>query len=82
MSLERVAACVSAVFFVAAIAAPRWVEALSGLSPDAGSGKTELIPVVIFGLAALLPILLANVDRLKLKPLRPINPVGHHASGR
>jgi hypothetical protein len=37
---------------------------------------------VIFGLAALLPILLANVDRLKLKPLRPINPVGHHASGR
>jgi hypothetical protein len=64
--LEVALACLSAGLFALTLAYPEWIEALTGLDPDAGSSALELLVsaallVVAGGLA-----LLARRDRRRL----------------
>jgi hypothetical protein len=45
---------VFAVLTILAIAIPMWIEEVSGLSPDGGSGELELFLAIPFGIAALI----------------------------
>lgn len=38
---------------VLALVVPMWIEEVTGLSPDGGSGETELLLAVPFGLASI-----------------------------
>ncbi len=51
---------VAAVLAVATAVWPRWVESVSGLSPDAGSGEAEWWLVALFAAPALGLLLLAR----------------------
>jgi len=52
---------------------PRWIESLTGLEPDAGSGETEWEMVAVFAVLALAASLLAGRDyrRARLRPGAP-----------
>jgi hypothetical protein len=43
-----------AVSTVLAVAVPMWIEEVSGLSPDGGSGEVELLLAIPFGVASLI----------------------------
>jgi hypothetical protein len=64
--LEVALACVSAGLFAVTLAYPEWIEALTSLDPDAGSGALELlVSAALVGVAVVLA-LLARRDRRKL----------------
>ena len=51
--VEAILAVLAAALGVLTVTVPAWIEALTGLDPDAGSGTLEvLIAVSLFGLAA------------------------------
>ncbi|MEO7268203.1 MAG: hypothetical protein ABIW49_03230 [Knoellia sp.] len=56
MLRSRLAAALAVLFAAAALATliwPTWIEGLTGLEPDAGSGESEWWLVALLGLAAL-----------------------------
>jgi hypothetical protein len=61
--LELAAAVVSAVLAVATFIWPTWIESLSGLEPDGGSGESEWWVALIFAAVSLALIILARRDR-------------------
>jgi hypothetical protein len=65
MARVRVETFLAAIFAILAIATfiwPTWIEALTGLEPDAGSGALEWLIVAVFGLLAIGASLLARRD--------------------
>jgi hypothetical protein len=60
--LETVLAMTLAVLAVVTLFWPRWIEGLTGLEPDAGSGEAEWGIVVLFAVLALAAGLLARRD--------------------
>jgi hypothetical protein len=64
--LEVALACLSAGLFAVTLAYPEWIEALTGLDPDAGSGAVELLVSAALLAVAVVLALLARRDRRKL----------------
>ena len=64
--VEAILAGISAALFVLTLIFPEWIEAVTGLEPDAGSGELELVIAGIFLAAAVVSALLANRDRRRL----------------
>jgi hypothetical protein len=64
--LEVALACLSAGLFAVTLAYPEWIEALTGLDPDAGSGALELLVSAALLAVAVVLALLARRDRRKL----------------
>ena len=61
------------IFALAAIATaiwPTWIESLSGLEPDSGSGEAEWWIVVGLGAAALIAAMLARRDYVAMRHRR------------
>jgi hypothetical protein len=54
MTLEGLAGLTSLVLAVLTVVNREWIEELTGLEPDAGSGALEWLIVIAFGLAAVL----------------------------
>jgi hypothetical protein len=63
---EMALAVISAVLGIATMLFPEWIEELTGLEPDAGSGALEWIITGAFLVAALLSALLARRDARRL----------------
>jgi len=59
-------AVISAVLGIATMLFPEWIEELTGLDPDAGSGALEWIITGAFLVAALISALLARRDTRRL----------------
>jgi hypothetical protein len=51
--IQLALAAIFALLTVLAVAVPMWIEEVSGLSPDSGSGDAELWLAVPFGVACL-----------------------------
>ena len=66
LRIEVVLAVISAALCVLTLVFPEWIEALTGLEPDAGSGELEWVIAGIFLAAAVVSALLANRDRRRL----------------
>ena len=64
--LEVALACLSAGLFAVTLAYPEWIEALTSLDPDAGSGAVELLVSATLLAVAVVLALLARRDRRKL----------------
>ena len=64
--LEVALACLSAGLFAVTLAYPEWIEALTGLDPDASSGALELLVSAALLAVAVVLALLAGRDRRKL----------------
>ena len=60
--VETALAMILAVVAVLTLCWPRWIEGLTGLEPDAGSGEAEWGIVVLFAVLALAAGLLARRD--------------------
>jgi hypothetical protein len=60
--LKAILALFMTVLAVVTLFWPRWIESLTGLEPDGGSGGAEWGIVVLFALAALAAGLLARHD--------------------
>jgi hypothetical protein len=65
---EVALAAASTVLAVLTAVYPTWIESLTGLDPDAGSGAAEWLVVVLLALAA---VVLAAGARLTWSALRP-----------
>jgi LPXTG-motif cell wall-anchored protein len=66
----RIQLVLAGVFGAAALATllwPTWIENLTGLEPDAGTGETEWWLVAILGLAAIISAALALRDRRAIR---------------
>ena len=61
--LEALLAVAFGVLAVVTFFFPTWIESLSGLEPDGGSGETEWWLVAVLGVCAVLTSLLARRDR-------------------
>jgi hypothetical protein len=72
--LETALAILLAILTAVTLLWPRWIESLTGLEPDAGSGEAEWGIVIVFAVLALLAGLLARHD-YRLAALRS------HAAG-
>jgi hypothetical protein len=68
LRVEAVLAAVSAALSLLTMAYPEWIEAATGLEPDAGSGALEWGIAAAFLLAALGFGALARRDRRRLAP--------------
>lgn len=64
--IEAALTDVGVALFVLTLAFPEWIEVLTGLEPDAGSGSLELALAGAFLLLAILSGLLARRDRRRL----------------
>lgn len=64
--VEMALAVISAVLGIATMLFPEWIEELTGLDPDAGSGALEWIITGAFLVAALISALLARRDTRRL----------------
>jgi hypothetical protein len=64
--IEQVLAVVSALLCLLTLAYPEWIEASTGLEPDAGSGEAEWIVAVAFLVVAVASGLLARRDHSRL----------------
>jgi hypothetical protein len=60
--VEAVLSLVFAVLAVLTLISPTWIESLSGLEPDAGTGESEWWIVLIFALGAIGAAVLAQRD--------------------
>jgi UDP-N-acetylmuramyl pentapeptide phosphotransferase/UDP-N-acetylglucosamine-1-phosphate transferase len=70
--IELGLAAVFAVLTAVTLVWPTWIEGLTGLEPDRGSGETEWWIVVLFGLATIGLGLLGGRDYLRVtRPARP-----------
>jgi hypothetical protein len=66
LRIEVVLAGVSAALCVLTLVFPEWIEALTGLEPDAGSGALEWIVAGVFLAAAVVCAVLARRDYRRL----------------
>jgi hypothetical protein len=66
LRVEVVLAVVSAALCVLTLVFPEWIEEMTGLEPDAGSGALEWIVAGVFLAAALVSALLARRDYRRL----------------
>lgn len=64
--IESALACLSAALFALTLVYPEWIEALTGLEPDAGSGAVELLVSAAFLVVAIALALLSRRDRRRL----------------
>ncbi len=69
--VEATLAGISAGLFVLTLLFPQWVEATTGLEPDAGSGALEFAIAGAFLLAAIVSAVLARRDRRRLALEQP-----------
>lgn len=56
-------AAIAVVLTVASLIRPTWIESLSGLEPDGGSGESERWLALVFAVAAVTLFLLSRRDR-------------------
>ena len=68
--VETVLAGIFGVLAVVTMLWPTWIESITGLEPDAGSGATEWAAVVVFAVAAVGAAALARRDYLSIKAVR------------
>jgi ABC-type thiamin/hydroxymethylpyrimidine transport system permease subunit len=66
LRIEVVLAVISAVLCVLTLVFPQWIEELTGLEPDAGSGALEWVIAGIFLVAAVVSGVLAGRDYRRL----------------
>jgi ABC-type thiamin/hydroxymethylpyrimidine transport system permease subunit len=66
LSIEVVLAVISAALCVLTLVFPEWIEELTGLEPDAGSGALESIIAGVFLVAAVVSSVLARRDYRRL----------------
>jgi ABC-type thiamin/hydroxymethylpyrimidine transport system permease subunit len=66
LRIEVVLAVISAVLCVLTLVFPEWIEELTGLEPDAGSGALEWIIAGAFLVAAVVSAVLARRDYRRL----------------
>jgi hypothetical protein len=69
--VEGVLALVFAVLAVVTLIWPTWIESLTGLEPDAGTGESEWWIVLVFGLGAVGAAALARSDHRRARRHRP-----------
>lgn len=69
--VEAVLAGIAAVLTVVTLVWPTWIESLSGLEPDGGTGETERWLAAVFAVAALVLALLSWRDGRRLSAARP-----------
>ena len=67
MTVEGLSGLTSLVLAVLTVVNREWIEELTGLEPDAGSGALEWLIVIAFGLAAVLLGRMAWRDRQRLR---------------
>ena len=67
---EVLLAAAAAVLAVATAIHPDWIEELTGLDPDAGSGSAEWAVTLVLALAALALAVGARFTRSALRPVR------------
>jgi hypothetical protein len=66
LRIEVLLAIISAGLCVLTLVIPQWIEELTGLEPDAGSGALEWIIAGVFLVAAVVSALLARRDYHRL----------------
>jgi ABC-type thiamin/hydroxymethylpyrimidine transport system permease subunit len=66
LRIEVVLAVISAALCVLTLVFPEWIEELTGLEPDAGSGALEWIIAGVFLVAAVVSAVLARRDYRRL----------------
>jgi hypothetical protein len=66
LRIEVVLAVISAALCVLTLVFPEWIEELTGLEPDAGSGALEWIIAGVFLIAAVVSAVLARRDYRRL----------------
>ena len=66
LRIEVVLAAISAALCVLTLVFPEWIEELTGLEPDAGSGALEWIIAGVFLVAAVVSTVLARRDYKRL----------------
>ena len=66
LRIEVVLAVSSAVLCILTLVNPEWIEALTGLEPDSGSGAVEWVIAGIFLVAAVVSAVLARRDHRRL----------------
>jgi hypothetical protein len=71
LRVEVVLAGLSTVLCVLTLVLPEWIEALTGLEPDAGSGELEWVVAGIFLVGAVVAAVLARRDYRRLVLDRP-----------
>lgn len=64
--IEMVLAVISAALCVLTLVFPEWIEELTGLEPDAGSGALEWLVAGVFLVAAVVTAVLARRDYRRL----------------
>ena len=69
-SVETVLAGIFGVLAVVTILWPTWIESITGLEPDAGSGAAEWAVVVVFAAAAVGAAALARRNYRSIKAVR------------
>jgi len=67
MRIETVLAAIFALLAIVTAVWPTWIESITGLEPDAGSGAAEWAVVAGFAVAALVAAALARRDHRSLK---------------
>jgi hypothetical protein len=66
LRIEVVLAVSSAALCILTLVTPEWIEALTGLEPDSGSGALEWVIAGIFLVAAVVSAVLARRDYRRL----------------
>jgi hypothetical protein len=66
LRIEAVLAGVSAILFILTLVFPEWIEVITGLEPDAGSGALELVVAGAFLVGAMVSAVLARRDQRRL----------------
>ena len=69
LRVESILAAISAGLFVLTLINAEWIEALTGLEPDAGSGALEFLIAAAFLVAAVVTALMARRDYRQLASL-------------
>ena len=69
LRVESILAVISAGLFVLTLINAEWIEALTGLEPDAGSGALEFLIAAAFLVAAVVTALMARHDYRQLASL-------------
>ncbi len=64
--IEATLAGVGVALFLLTLVVPEWIEAVTGLEPDAGSGTLEFVIAAACLLAAVVSAVLARRDRRRL----------------
>jgi hypothetical protein len=69
LRVEMILAAISAGLFILTLINAEWIEALTGLEPDAGSGALEWLIAAAFLVAAVVIALMARRDYRQLASL-------------